>query len=137
MGLAVHQTLQLLGGVFQLGGKKSLGQRVNAVTPVCHDIGVPNDHLIAILFPQIGKLIEHLIGGLEIKRKRLITILKPFGVQKDMPVKLILRLQKMNVSRGAYRLVQFLPQRHNGAVELPQLLFASHGAGRFYGRDEA
>ncbi len=43
-----------------------------------------------------------------------------------MAVDLILRVQEVDVAGGAHRLVQGLAQRHDGAVEVPQLLLALH-----------
>ena len=45
-----------------------------------------------------------------------------------MPVNLILRVQKVDVTSGADRLAQLLSQLDDGTVELPQLLFVLYPA---------
>ena len=61
------QPLQLPVGVLQLGGEETLGQRVHALAPVGHQIGVAHHHVVAVLPAQIAELLQHLGGGLEVE----------------------------------------------------------------------
>ncbi len=126
VGLVIDQPLQLLVRVLQLGGKEALGQRVQLLDPVSHQIGIADDHVIAVLLPQIAELLQHLLGGLEIDGQGFIAILKALGVQQDVTVNLLLGVQKVNVACGTHRPVQGLAQLHNGPVKVLQHLHIGH-----------
>ena len=90
--LAPHQVVQLLGGVFQLGGKQAIGQGLDLVAPGGHQLGVGDHHLVGLLLPQVGKLLQHLLGGAEVEGVGGIGIVKALGVQQDVAVGLVLRV---------------------------------------------
>ena len=92
MCLAPHQVVQLLGGVFQLGGKQAIGQGLDLVAPGGHQLGVGDHHLVGLLLPQVGKLLQHLLGGAEVEGVGGIGIVKALGVQQDVAVGLVLRV---------------------------------------------
>ena len=125
MGLAPYQPLQLPVGVLKLGGKQSFGQGLNGLAPVRDEIGIPHHHVVGGLLPQIGKFLQHLGGGLEVDGQGLVRVLKALGGQKDVAVDLVLRVQEVDVTGGAHRLAQLLPQGHDGPVEVPQLLLCA------------
>ena len=52
----------------------------------------------------------------------LVAVGELLGIQEDVAVDLVLRVQEVDVPGGAHRLAQLLPQTDNGAVEVPQLL---------------
>ena len=122
VGLAPHQPLQLPVGVLQLGGEEALGQGLDGIAPTGDQVGVFHHHLIGLLLAQIGELLEHLVGGLEVDGQVLVRVLKALGGQQDVAVDLVLRIQKMHVAGCHHGLAELLPQADDLPVELPQLL---------------
>ena len=90
--------------------------------------GIGHHHLIGLVLPQIGELLQHLVGGLEVDGQRRIGIRELLAGQQHMTVDLVLRLLKMHIAGGADGLPQFLPQPDDGAVILPQFLLRLHVA---------
>ena len=125
MGFGVDQIFQLLSRVLQLGGKQPPWQGRDIVAALRNPVGISDDHLIAVLLPQIGELLQHLVRGLEVDGHILVRIGKALRRLQDMAVDLVLRVEKMHVSRGTAGDVQILCQTQHRAVELPQLLFVS------------
>ena len=123
-----YQPLQLPVGVLQFRGEQTLGQRLDGVAPVGNQVGVLHHHLVGLLLAQIGEFLEHLLGGFEVDGQGLVRVLKALGGQQDVAVDLILRVQEVDVSGGAHRLAQLLPQPHHRAVEIPQLLLGADHA---------
>ena len=71
---------------------------------------------------QIGKLLQHLGGGLEVDGQRRVGIGELLAGQENTAVRLVLRLLEVNVAGGADGLSQLPAQADDGAVEFPQLL---------------
>ena len=92
MGLAPHQAVQFLGGVFQLGGKEAVRQRLHLFAPGGHQIGVGHDDLIGFLLAQVRELLQHLFCRAEVEGRGGVGVGKTLAVQQDMPVDLILRV---------------------------------------------
>ena len=122
VGLTPHQALQLPVRVLQLGGEQTLGQGLDGVAAVGDEVGVLHHHLMGLLLAQIGELLQHLVGGLEVDGQGRVRVVKALGGQQDVAVHLVLRVQKVDVAGGAHRLAQLLPQADDGAVKVPQLL---------------
>ena len=128
VGLAPDQPLQLPVGVLQLGGEQALGQRVDGVAAVGDEVGVLHHHLVGLLLAQVGELLQHLVGGLQVDGQRLVRVLKALGGQENVAVHLVLRVQEVDVPGGAHRLAQLLPQPDHGPVEVTKLLLRLHHA---------
>ncbi len=138
MALVPHALVQLLLGVLQPGREKlSLGQKLDDLHLIGDPAGVRHHHLVGLFLPQIAELLQHLIGGLEIQRQRCVDIRQLFvffrvvllhhiSGEQDAAVDLVLRIQEMHVTCGAYRLAQLLAQADDGAVIVPQLLHGAH-----------
>ena len=92
MGLAPHQAVQFLGGVFQLGGKEAVRQRLHLLAPGGHQIGVGHNDLIGFLLAQVRELLQHLFCRAEVEGRGGVGVGKALAVQQDMPVDLILRV---------------------------------------------
>ena len=119
MGFPPHQALQLSVGILQLRGEQALRQRLDRVAPVGNQVGILHHHLVGLLLAQIGKLLEHLVGGFKVDGQGLIRVLKALGGQQDVAVNFVLRVQEVDVAGGAHRLAQLLPQPHHRAVKVP------------------
>ena len=72
--------------------------------------GIGHHHLIGLVLPQIGELLQQLVGGLEVDGQRRIGIRELLAGQQHMAIDLVLRLLKMHVAGGADGLPQLLPQ---------------------------
>ena len=124
MDLFPHQPVQIFLGVFQSGREQLRRQQLEGLDLIRHQTGVGDHHLVGLFLPQILKFLQHFLSGLEVDRQGLVGIRELLGRQQDVPVHLVLRLPEMDVAGGADRLVQFLSQPDDGAVELPQILLA-------------
>ena len=124
MDLFPDQTVQVLLGIFQSGRKQLRRQQLEGLDLIRHQTGVGDHHLVGLFLPQILKFLQHFLSGLEVDRQGLVGIRELLGRQQDVPVHFVLRLPEMDVTGGADRLVQFLSQPDDGAVELPQILLA-------------
>ena len=121
--LVPHQPVQILLRIFQPGREQlPLGQQVKGLHLIRNGPGVGDHHLHGFLRPQVGKLLQHLVSGAEVDGHGGVAVGKLLGVQKDVAIDLVLRVQEVDVSGGAHRLSQLLPQPDHSAVELPQLL---------------
>ena len=129
VALVPHHVVQLLLGVLQPGREQlARRQQLDVLDAVCNAPGIVDDHPVGRLRPQIGELLQHLVGGLEVDGQRRVGVREFLAGQQDMAVHLVLRLLKMHVACGAHRLAQLLAQPDDGAVELPQLLLRLHVA---------
>ena len=127
MALGPHTVVQLLLGVFKTGWEQlARRQQLDLLHHVGDFAGVVDDHLVGLLWPQIGEFLQHFIGSLEVDGQRCVGIGKFLAGQQDVTVNLVLRLLKMHVAGGAYRLAQLLAQPDDGAVEVPQFLLRLH-----------
>ena len=73
--LVPHQPVQILLGVLQPRRKQlPLGQQVKRLYLVRNGPGVGHHHLERLLLPQIGELLQHFVGGLEINRQRGVAV---------------------------------------------------------------
>ena len=126
--LAVDQRFQILHGVFNFGCEKIVGHRTHPLAHIGDQVGVGHHHLIGLFLPEIGKFLQHLVGGAEIQGVGAVAVLIALGCQQDMAEDLVLRVEKMNVPRGHHGLAQFLAQLHHRAVEAAQLLLVGGDA---------
>ena len=127
MALGPHAVIQLLLGVLKTGREQlARRQQFDLLYQIGDLAGVVDDHLVGLFRPQIGEFLQHFIGGLEIDGQRCVGIGKFFAGQQNVAVYLILRLLKMHVAGGTYRLAQFLAQPDDGAVEVPQFFLRLH-----------
>ena len=124
MDLFPDQTVQVLLGIFQSGREQFRRQQLEGLDLIRHQTGVGDHHLVGLFLPQIPEFLQHLLGGLEVDGQGLVGVRELFGRQQNVPVHLVLRLPEMDIAGGADRLVQFLSQPDDGAVELPQILLA-------------
>ena len=95
------QAVQVLLGVLQLGREQLLGQQLELLDLVRHQAGIGHHHLIGFFLPQVGELLQHLIGGFEIDGQGLVGVGELFRGQEDVPEHLVLRLPEMHVAGGA------------------------------------
>ena len=117
MHFFVNKALELSIGVFDFGGKKyALGQKLYILALLGDGIGVADDRVIAVLFAQIGELMEHLLGGLEIDGQALVRVGKLLGRQQDMAVDLVLRVKEVDVAGGNDGLMELVGNFHHAAV---------------------
>jgi len=129
MALVPHQTIQVLLGVFQSRREQlARRQQLDLLHQIRNMAGIGHHHLIGLVLPQIGELLQHLVGGLEVDGQRRIGIRELLAGQQHMAIDLVLRLLKMHVAGGADGLMQLLPQPDDGAIILPQLLLRLHVA---------
>ena len=119
MRTVYRHAAQLLRGVGDLRRVRAVGEGLERVAQIRYAVGRVHDQLLGLLLAQIGKLLQHLLGGLEIQRRLVIGVLKALLVEDDLPIDPILRLQKVDVSRCNNGLVQLLAQGHDPAVEIP------------------
>jgi hypothetical protein len=117
---AGDQRLQLLRGIFQLGGKEALRQEFYVFAERRELVRHLHHRAAAGLRPQIGKLLQHLVCGLEIERQLPVRVGELFRGQQDVPVDLVLGLEKMRVAGGRHRLAEGPAQRQDAAVIVPQ-----------------
>ncbi len=121
--LVPHHVVQLLLGVFQPRREQlPRRQQLDLLHHVGDHAGILHHHLIGRLLAEIGKLLQHLVGGLEVDGQALVRIGKFLAGQQHMAVNFVLRLHEVHVAGGADGLMQLSSQPHDGAVELPQLL---------------
>ncbi len=126
VALGPNHIVQLLLGVLQTGREQAARrQQLDVLDAVGDAAGVVDDHLVSGLLPQVGKLLQHLLGGLEVDGQGRVGIGELFAGQQDVAVDLILRLLKVDIAGGADGLVQLFAQADDGAVEVPQLLLGA------------
>ncbi len=96
--LVVHQLLELLGRVLDLGRKEVLGQQLDRLDHVGDGAGVGNDDLARRLLAQIRKLRQHLVGRAEIDRAVAVGVRKLFRRLQDFSVLLVLGVEEVDVA---------------------------------------
>ena len=121
--LFIHQITQLLGRMLDFRWKEVLRQELNLLTLLGNGPGRIDDDFLCDIFPEIGKLGEHLIGGAEENGAGTVCIGKLLGSQKNMAVLLIFRIQKMHIGRSNHRLAEALAQIIDSSVPALQLGF--------------
>ena len=101
-----------------------LGKQAKLLHLIGDQLGVVDHDLMALLRAQIGEFIQHFLGGLEIQGGLIVAVLKAQTGLNDGTIDGILGVQEVDVAGGHHRLAQLLAQRHDAAVEVPQLLLA-------------
>ena len=79
---------------------------------------VGDNHLIRLLFSEIGKLFKHLLGGTQIDTDVAVGIRELHALEQDLTVDLVLLVHKVRVTRRANRDGKLLAERHNTTVEV-------------------
>ena len=79
-----------------------------------------------LLFAEIRKLTQHLVGRVEVDRAGLVGILEFHSRKQDVTVYLILRVKKMRVRGRNDRLSELFAYRNDAAVIIAQRLFVRH-----------
>jgi len=127
VALGPDHVVKLLLGVLQPGWEQpARGQQFDFLDTVGDAPGIVDDHLVGGLLPQIGKLLQHLLRGLEVDGQGLVRVGELLAGQQDVTVNLVLRLLEMDIAGSADRLAQLLAQTDDGAVEVPQLLLRAN-----------
>ena len=123
VALGPNLVVKFLSGVSKAGREQlTRGQQLDLLAHIGDEAGIIDDHFLRLFRAEVGKLLQHLIGGLEVDGQGFIGIGELLAGQQHMAVDLVLRLLKMDVAGGADRLAQLLAQTDDGAVELPQVL---------------
>ena len=122
--LAVDQVLELAHRVLDGRRKQAVGHRTQRLTHVGNQVRIFDHDFIGLLLAKIRELLQHLVRGLKVQRQRPVGVLKLVGRQQQVPVDLVLRVEKVDIARGHHGDSQFLSQGDHRAVEVPQLLLA-------------
>ncbi|MPM31493.1 hypothetical protein SDC9_78048 [bioreactor metagenome] len=128
MGFFPNHAVQVLLGVFKARRVQVRRQKFKALHAVRHGPGVGHHDLICLIFPQIGKLLQHFVGGLKVDGKARVGVRKLLRRQQNVAVYLVLRLPEVDVASGADGLSKLLAKPHDGSVQLPQILLRLHVA---------
>ncbi len=111
------------------GGKGGLVLRMTGVQRdlphLFHDHpGICYYNLLGFFLFQPGKVLKHLLSGLEIERRLMVAVpgLRVDAVFNDGAEYGVVRLQKAHIPRGADRNAQLLPQADQGFVHLTNIL---------------
>ena len=84
--------------------------------------GIVDDHIPGLAGAQIGEFLQHLIRRMEIQGGRILFLVHAHAVLNDSPVNLVLRIHEVNVSCRHHRLVEFLAQTDDLAVQVQYIL---------------
>ena len=71
---------------------------------------------------KVGKFIQHFFCRTQEERSLVICIVKTFSRHDDTPVHLVIRIEKMNITRCHYWFPELLPQFHDLPVDVLQIL---------------
>ena len=96
--------------------------RRDGVDHIRDHAGVVDDDLPGLLGPEIGKLLQHLIGGVQIEG-RGVLVGHAHALLDDGPVDLVLRVHEVDIPSGYDRLAGLRAQADDGPVEVQQILF--------------
>ena len=83
-----------LEGVLALG---VLGEQPQLFHLIGDELGIVNHDLMAFFRAQIGELIQHFLGGLEVQRRLIVAVLEAQTGLNDGAVDGVLRVQKVDV----------------------------------------
>ena len=128
--IPVHRMRRLITHVmqvlFRVGDLRRAFVRIdrrNLLNPVRNQVRVGDHDFAAFFIAEVGKFRQHLLRRPEIKRGLLLRlILIPVPGLNDGAVNPVLRIQEMHIAGRAHRLPEFLPETHDPAVDLPQVL---------------
>ena len=95
--------------------------RRNSVNHIRNPVGIGHNHFFCFLSSQVLKLLQHLLCGPKVQRRLQIRISKSLIGHDDPSVYFIFRIQKMHITGGADRLVEFLSHLHNLPVQILQI----------------
>ena len=125
MGLVHGHAGELVLRVGDHGGVGAVGEGLEDLDPVGDGVGVVDDDLLCPV-AQVGKLLQHLLGGLEIQGRLEGRVVKAQLVKQDLAVDGVLGLQKMHVPRGHGHLAQLIAQGEDPAVDVVEALRVLH-----------
>ena len=91
--------------------------RGHGVHHIRNVLRIVNNDFPGFFGSQIGKLLQHFIGGMQVER-RGILIGHAHALLNDGAVDLVFRIQKMHISRCHDRLAGLFSQTHDGPVEI-------------------
>ena len=126
--LVVDEVFEVLGGIFDLRRVEVLRQQDNVFALVRDGVRVRHDDLAALVLAQIGELVEHFVGRLEIQRHRTVGVLKAAAREQDAAVDLLFGVEEVDVAGRDDGLAEFFAQRDDAAVEVPEVLVVFRGA---------
>ena len=131
MGTAVTDVRQCLITVRNNRRTFIRPNRCHDIDPVRNFIRIGNNNLFCLVTAKILKLCKHLLCCPQIKRSLIVCILKSLTCHDNPAVNLILRIQKMYVTRCYHRLSVFFTKLHNPAVDVPDIFHAVNGRNPF------
>ena len=91
-----------------------------------HQLGIFDNHLVGLFGPQVGKFVQHFLGGFEIQGRLQIGVAVALAGLDDGAEDGVLGIQEMHVAGGHHRQAQFFAQAHDAAVVFPQGLLVGH-----------
>ena len=92
MGPVVANIRQRLITVRNHGRALVRAHRSHHIDPVRNPVGVGDHYLLRLLSSQIGKFLQHLLCGAQVKRGLIVCIRKMLARHDNPPIDLILRL---------------------------------------------
>ena len=89
---------------------------------------VVDDHLMALFRAEVGKLLQHLVGGLEVQRRLVVRVLKAHAGLDDGAVLGVMGVEEVHIAGGDHGNAQLVAQLDDDAVEVAQPLFIGDAA---------
>ena len=122
----ITDILQFFLGSFNDRRKLSVRNGQDHIDLISDPVGIIDDDLFADLLPEIGKFFQHLIGGSEIQRHRLIRIRVFHRGEQNPSEFFIFRIFEMYVTGSYDRFAVCASQLYDSSVDLFQILSRSN-----------
>ena len=102
-------------------GVGAVRKRAHLLDHVGDEIGVGDHNLIGLLRRQVGKFVQHLLGGVEVKRGLVVRILKALPCHQNGAEDGIVLVHKVDVAGRHHRDAELVAQLDDRLVEILQL----------------
>ena len=93
-------------------------KRLEPVARISDCVRICDDNFKSLFFPQIRKLLEHLVRGLKIQRRLLLRILEIPCAHQDGAVDRVLRVQEMHIPRCNDGDSELISKRNDLSVQI-------------------